>query len=479
MPHPDPTPSFSGPPLCAMEAHEVVAMLRAGEVSPGELLDACFERIGQVEGAVNATPTLCEDRARAAAAGLPQSRTGEAGWLAGLPIAIKDLSQVAGVRTTFGTPSKADFVPTGSDPIVARLEANGAIVVGKTNTPELGAGANTFNEVFGRTRNPWNTAKNAGGSSGGAAVSLATGEVWLSHGSDLAGSLRTPAGYCGVVGLRPSPGRVPAGGAIAFSTEGVQGPMARTVRDCALFLDAMAGFDANDPLSQPAPATSYFEASGRPLTKARIAWAGDLGGFAPVEAGMRELLEAALARFEAAGATVEEACPAIPDLDKIYRTLRAMVWAATAGRESQSMQAGFKATLADNIAYGQKLAIEDVYDAQRGRTVLFQNVQALFDRFDAIALPVVGLNAGDVEEEFPRTVAGEPCGDYLDWLKFSFLATTTGHPAIVVPAGLTDEGTPVGIQLVGPNRDEGKLLQVARAFELASGFPATPIDPRT
>lgn len=262
---------FTGPEICAKHAHEVVAMLKAGEVSPADLIDAALSRIAKVEPVVNATVTLCEERARAAV--LDPAQADHPGWLAGLPLGIKDLTPVEGVRTTWGSLGFRDFVPEDSHPLVKRLESRGGVVLGKTNTPEMGAGANTFNAVFGRTRNPWDTSRNAGGSSGGAAVSLATGELWLSHGSDLAGSLRTPAAFCGVVGFRPSPGLVspgPAGN--RFHPEAVQGPMARSVRDCALFLDAMAGFDPAWAISFPPPEEPYQQAVLRADEKVRIAF---------------------------------------------------------------------------------------------------------------------------------------------------------------------------------------------------------------
>mgnify|MGYP005711188929 FL=1 len=227
--------NFTGPELCKYEAHEVVKLLKNGEVSPGELLDAATKRISQTGRLINATPTLCEDRARTAAKSLDSGPDSHDGWLAGLPITIKDLNMVAGVRTTYGSKGFSDFIPEESDPLVELLEARGGIILGKTNTPEFGAGGNTFNEVFGPTLNPWDTSLNAGGSSGGAAASLATGEVWLSQGSDHGGSLRTPAAYCGIVGLRPSPGMAGGPGKDnAFMIEGTQGPMARSVMDLSL-----------------------------------------------------------------------------------------------------------------------------------------------------------------------------------------------------------------------------------------------------
>lgn len=467
---------FSGPELCRMTATEVVTLLRAGEISTQEAVEASLSRIEQVEPAVNAMVTQCGERAREAANKI-STPDGNPNWLAGLPVGIKDLNQVAGVRTTFGTPAMATFVPEQSDPVVTRIEDNGGIVIGKTNTPEMGAGANTFNAVFGRTRNPWNTSLNAGGSSGGAAVSVATGEVWLSQGSDLAGSLRTPAAYCGIVGLRPSPGLVPGGaGMNKFNTEGVNGPMARTVEDCALFLDAMAGYDPTDPLSFP-PDGSYRDAVMRADEHVRIAYSRDLNGFSITSDQMDAALRHALKKVEAQGAVVEEACPELPELDRTYRVLRAMLWAAGPGRMPPQVQDGFKQTLRENIEFGRNLTIEDVYDAQINRSRLYQNVELFLRNFDVLAFPVVGLMPGPVEVEYPTEIDGKPLGDYVEWLKYSFLSTTAAVPSISVPVGLSDDGIPIGLQLLGRPRGEARLLQVARAVEIAVGTSPAPIDP--
>jgi len=476
---------FTGPDLCQLEAHEVVALLKKREVKPEEVLDASLTRIAQVGEQVNATVTVCADRARASLKTLAARRKAEGrnpGWLAGLPIGIKDLTAVAGVRTTWATKALADFVPEESDPLVERLESRGATVVGKTNTPEMGVGGNTFNEVFGMTRNPWDTRKNAGGSSGGAAASLAAGETWLSHGSDLAGSLRTPAAYCGVIGLRPTPGR--AGGApapIAFSIDGVQGPMARTVMDTALFLDAMAGFDPRQPISIEAP-REPFQKAVREAEPAgvRIAWSPTLDGFAEVEPEIEDVLRAALKKTARAGVKVEEACPELPELYSSYITLRAMVWAALPGRMPPEVQRHYKRTLRENMGIGRKLKPEQIYDMQRNRSALYANMQQFLTRFDVLACPVVGLEPGPVEEEYPTQVNGKPVVDYIDWLRFSFLATTTALPALSMPVGFTRSGMPVGLQLIGPPRGEARLLAVARVVEQCVGFLGrTPIDPRS
>ena len=467
--------NFSGPELCSKSAVEVRDLLLRKEVSTEDLIAASMERIAQTGPAVNATVTTCRDRAEAAEIrGDAQQR----GWLGGMPVGIKDLQGVAGVRTTFGNETLSDFVPTESDPIVERIEERGGVVIGKTNTPEMGAGANTFNAVFGMTRNPWDTRKNAGGSSGGAAASLAVGEAWLSQGSDLAGSLRTPAAYCGVVGLRPSPGLVPGGaGANGFGTEGVMGPMARSVTDCALFLDTMAGQMDRDPLTFHAPAESYLDAVGRADGKVRIAYSRDLNGFSVTSDAMDAVLRAALAKVEAGGAVVDEGCPDLPDMDKTYRTLRAMLWAAGPARLPEAVTSKFKRTLSENIEVGLNLTASEIYDAQIGRTKLYRNTVSFLQDFDVLAFPVVGLFAGPVEEEYPTEIDGKPLGDYLEWLKYSFLSPTTTLPSISVPVGFNDDGMPVGIQLLAGPRGEARLLQVARAFEVACGGPLGPIDP--
>lgn len=477
----NPTPGYTGPDLCALAARDAVRLLKSGEISPEELLDASLARIRQTAPAINATVTLCEQRARTAIGDLPRDRDlhgGEPGWLAGLPVSIKDLSNVGGVKTTFGSVAMKDFIAPQSDPLVDMLERRGGVVIGKTNTPEFGAGGNTFNDVFGCTRNPWDTRKNAGGSSGGAAASLAAGEIWLAQGSDLAGSLRTPAAYCGVVGLRPSPGRCGGGPALtAFATEGISGPMARDVRDAALFLDAMAGRDDRMPISLEAPARSFQDEVERADGKVRVAYAEDQGGFAPVEPEIRSVMRGAMAKVAGAGGTVEEACPDLPLLRETYLTLRGIHYGSVNDFLPDAVKRHFKATLRDNTEFGRNLKARDIYEAMRQRTVLYHAMRIFLQNHDVLAIPVVGLAPGPVEEEFPRQVDGEPVTDYVDWLRFSFLATATALPAIALPCGRTSSGMPVGIQLIGKPRGEARLLQVARAIEEAVQFPKTPIDP--
>ena len=470
---------FTGPELCRLQAHELVALLNAGEVSPRDCLDAAFARIARVEPAINAMPTLCPERAYAAAETLAGDRA-HPGWLGGIPLGIKDLTPVAGVRTTFGTAGFADFVPETSDPLVTRIESRGGIVVGKTNTPEMGAGGNTFNEVFGATRNPWDPDLNAGGSSGGAAAGLATGAVWLSHGSDHGGSLRTPAAYCGVVGLRPSPGRAASAAPAGFTTEGAQGPMARSVRDCALFLDCMAGHNPAVPMSFPGPEGGSFQQAVITATPhIRIGFSPDFNGMAQVDTEVLDHLTAVLKLAEGAGATVEEACPDLANLERSYYRLRGMDMAITGSRMPQAVSRHFKQTLAENIALGRAMTIEELAEAQLDRTVIFNNMVDFFASHDVLACPVVGCMPHPQTEEWVRRIGGRDLHGYMDWLRFAFLATTAGLPAVSVPVGPGPRGLPVGIQLIGRPRGEAALLAAAQLFETVTGGPAVPIDPVT
>ncbi len=476
-----PQTQFTGPELAGKSAVEVVDLLRKKEVSPAEMLAVSKQRIEEVDGPVNAMITKCYDRAETKLAGLPDREASagqELGWLAGLPIGIKDLTDVEGVRCTYGSKGLADNIAKSNDPIVDTLEDRGAIVMGKTNTPEMGAGGNTFNEVFGMTRNPWNTTKNAGGSSGGAAVSLATGQVWLSEGSDLAGSLRTPAAYCGIVGLRPSPGRAFGGPMnLGFSHEGICGPMARSVEDCALFLDAMGGYDDRAPLSLPAPNEPFQTAVQSADVKIRIGYAPTLNGFAPVEAEIEHVMRSALETLQGEGASVDESCPDLTGLYDTYVTLRAMHWMSLPGRAPKSIMKHYKPTLTANIAVADALTVDDVVTANLTRTSLYHRMRDYFQTHDILACAVIGLEPTDVEVEFPTEVDGEPMSDYIDWLRFSFLATTTSLPAISVPCGFTKSGMPVGIQLIGGPRADAKVLKAARALEIALDLGTSPIDP--
>ncbi len=476
-----PETTFTGSDLCALPAREIVERLRTGDVTPGELIDAAEARSAQVGGQINAMPTTCFDRARNAVDGLASRAAIEGshpGWLAGLPIGIKDLNLVQGVRTTFGNPALADFVPEESEPIVERLEARGALVVGKTNTPEFGAGGNSTNPVLGATRNPWDTRMNAGGSSGGSAAALAAGEVWLAQGSDLMGSLRTPAAHCSVVSLRPSPGRAGGGpGTAVFLPEALQGPMARDVRDTALFLDAMGGYDPRMPLSLEEPAEDFQTRLARPCPPPRIAFTEDQNGFSPVESDIRTVLRNAMNVAARAGAEVEETCPDLPNVNDAYLALRGLHYGAVTAGAPHEVQATFGARLKSNVDYGLNQSLDAVYAAMRQRTVLYHIMRQFLESHTVLAMPVVGIAPAPVEQEYPAMVDGVEIGTYETWLRFSFLSVVTLLPSMSIPAGFTSTGLPVGLQLIGPPRGEATLLKTALFIEEALGMPSTPIDP--
>jgi len=468
--------------LVQLTACEAVQKLKAGDVSPHELIDAAEVRIAATDSAVNAMPTHCFERAREHATSLMNTPSDEAqspGWLAGLPIAIKDLMPVAGVRTTFGSPLFADNIPQKSDVLVDRLERHGAIVIGKSNTPEFGAGANTFNEVFGATRNPWNTDKTCAGSSGGAAVAVATGQAWLAHGSDLGGSLRTPASFCGITGLRPSPGRVPRSSpAMPFASLGVDGPMGRDAADVALFLDAMAGFEPVDPLSYPAPARSYSEAVRNPGLPLRIAYSPDLG-LAPVDPEVASICADAAQKFTDMGATVVEASPAFTGAQEAFHTLRAAQFAADKGGLLDKHRDKLKPDLIWNIEKGRALTSEEIGRAEISRGQLYRRVVRFFDDHDLLICPTAIVPPFDVETRYIEEAGGVKFDNYMDWLTITYALTLTGCPIVSSPAGLTASGLPVGVQLVAPPRREDVALAAAALLEKAVGLTAQlPIDPR-
>ncbi|MDE0114191.1 MAG: amidase [Albidovulum sp.] len=474
-----PETRYTGPEFCAMPAREAVRLLVRGEISPDELLDASVERRSQTDGHINASVIQCEKRARDSIRSLP-NRGGKAspGWLGGLTVGIKDLIDVKGVPNTCGSPALVDNIPDENDALIDRLEDRGAVIAGKTNTPEFGAGANTFNAVFGATRNPWNTSSNAGGSSGGSAAALATGQYWLCHGSDLAGSLRTPASFCGVVGFRPTPGRCGGGPSdTAFSCEAVDGPMARDILDAALFLDSMCGFDSRHPISIEEPRIPFQESVGQSPGNIRIAFSEDLGGFAPVEKEIRQTLRHAAETVAVDGVEVAEDCPELQDLNRIYLALRGIHYGAVADRLPDSARKHFKRTLRENAKFGRALTSAEIYDAMRGKTRIYHAMRTFLEDYDVLAIPVTGIAPGPVEVEYPPIIDGVPMRDYVEWLRFSFLATTAALPALSMPCGFTPKGMPVGIQLIGPPRGEARLLQVAYAIEQRLNLPLGPIDP--
>jgi amidase len=463
---------------------EAVDRLKRGDITPLDLIDAAERRIAEVEPAINALPTLCFDRARAHARRLTEGKNrqgeGEAGWLAGLPVAIKDLADVAGVRTTYGSPIFRDHVPEASHPVVERIERKGGIVIAKSNTPEFGSGGSTFNEVFGRTRNPWNTSLTPGGSTGGGAAALAAGEVWLAHGTDHAGSLRRPATYCSVVGLRPSAGRVTRGTSNnLFAPLSVQGPMARTVADVALFFDAMVGLCPRDPLTFEAPHRSFTSAVASPVAPKRVAFTPDFGGKVPVDRETREICARAVRKFEALAAVVEEASPDLGNIEEAFLALRSQHYVVDRELMLQTHREQIKPDIIWNTERGLKQTPSQIAAAERERAALFGRTAEFFATYDLLVLPGASTPAFDVNLRMPAAIDGRKLETYLGASLITAATTMMGLPSLAVPCGFDQYGRPVGLQLVGRHRGEAELLQAGALFEQAMDLSRLlPIDPR-
>jgi amidase len=472
--------------LIRLSATEAAAKLKAREITPLDLIDAAEARIAAVDGDVNALPTLCLDRARdharALMAGKRREAEGEAGWLGGIPVAIKDLAEVAGVRTTYGSPIFADYVPSESHPVVERIERKGGIVIAKSNTPEFGAGGSTFNEVFGRTRNPWNTSLTCGGSTGGGAVALATGQVWLAHGSDHGGSLRRPATYCSVVGLRPSPGRVTRGTADdLYSPLSVNGPMARNIPDLALFLDAMAGWDLADPLTWEAPARPYAAAVAAAEAEApkRIAFTARFGGAISMDRETEEICAREVRRFEALGAVVEEAHPEIGDLNEAFLVLRSQHFVVDREKMLKEHRDKIKPDIIWQTERGLQETASRLAWAEHERRRFFISMRELFKRYDVLITPGAATPAFDVMLRAPESIGGKKLDNYMGGSLINAFATLAGCPAVSVPCGFDQYGRPVGLHIVAPPRQDARALQVAALFEKMTGLDRLlPITPR-
>jgi amidase len=458
----------------------VVDKLKSGEVTPLDLLDALEARIAAVDDKVNALPTLCFDRARAHAKALMQKPVAERGVLAGLPVPIKDLTDVAGVLTTQGSPIYRDRIPERSDLLVEHLERNGGVIYAKSNTPEFGAGANTFNEVFGATRNPFDTSRSAAGSSGGAAVALATGMAWLAHGSDLGGSLRNPASFCGIVGLRPSIGRVAhTPKFMVDNTTSVQGPMARTVEDLALMLDAMSGECPADPRSLPAPATSFLSAARSGARPKRVAYSPDFG-ITPVDPEVAAITRKAAERFAELGAIVEEAHPDFSEAHECFHVLRAFSFAMTKAELLRTKRDQLKPEVIWNIEEGLKLSVEQITRAQAQRLAMTERTLKFFESYDLLLSPATIVAPFPVENRYVAECGGKTFSNYIEWVAIAYAITLACAPALSLPCGFTASGLPVGLQIVAAPRGEARLLAGAKTLEDVLGLASsTPIDPRS
>jgi amidase len=465
--------------LVRATACAIVDRLNSGEVTPLDLLDVLEQRIAEVDGKVNALPTLCFDRARAHAKALMQKPTGGRGLLAGMPIPIKDLTNVEGVRTTQGSPIYRDNIPARSDILVEHLEANGGVIYAKSNTPEFGAGANTFNEVFGATRNPWDLSRSAAGSSGGAAVALATGTAWLAHGTDMGGSLRNPASFCGVVGMRPSIGRVAHSPAFKIDRNlTVHGPMARNVEDLALLLDAMSGEHPADPLSLPLLPLSFRSAARSGKGPRRIAYSPDLG-ITPVDPEVAAITRKAASRFAEAGAIVEEAHPDLREAHECFHVLRAFDFAITKAALLRSKRDQLKPEVIWNIEEGLKLTVEQLERAEGQRVAMTARTLEFFKTYDLLLTPATIVAPFPLENRYVAEFAGKKFDNYVEWLAIVYAITLACCPALSLPCGFTASGLPVGLQMVAAPRGEAQLLAGAKVLEdILDLRGTTPIDPR-
>ena len=455
--------------------------LKRREVSPLELIDACAARVAATNPKINALVTLCYERAREHARRILSERRADRPphYLHGLPIAVKDGTDVAGVRCTSGSRIYADRIAPASDVVVERLEANGAVVIGKSNLPEFAAGGNTFNDVFGATLNPWDMRTTSSGSSGGSAAALAAGQVWLATGGDFGGSIRTPSSYCSTTGLRPSPGMVPRTSRQPFSPLSVEGPMARDVADTALMFDAEAGWHPLDPLSQVGPHPGFSEAAARPRKPGRIAFSADLGVARVVGREVRAVCKAAAEALARDGVAVEEANPDLHDAERIFLTLRGAVFVARHAQLMEKHRHLYKPEIIDNTDFGLKLTPREIVEAEIAQGELIRRTARWFERYDLLICPAVSCPPFDVNQRFPAEVDGIRFEGYMGWLILTLAVTVTACPVIALPGGFTASGLPVGLQLVGPPRSEAKLFSMASYVEsLLDVKPKTPIDPR-
>jgi amidase len=458
--------------LCLRPATELAELVRTREVSAAELLAAHLDQIERLNPHVNAICTLDAEGAAAAAARLDAELASGAppGPLAGLPVAVKDLVDVAGMPTTRGSPIYRDAVADHDDLMVARMRAAGAVIVGKSNVPEFGAGSHTFNPVFGVTRNPWDLGRSAGGSSGGGAAALTSGMVAVADGSDYGGSVRNPPNFNSVVGLRTTPGRVPkVPSGDPWETLSVAGPMGRNVADAALLLSVIAGPDRRDPTSICESGALFSDVASRDLKGCRVAYSRDLGTF-PVESAVTAAIEGALPLLADLGCRVEEAHPDLSGGAEAFDTIRALRFASDHAATLREHRGQLKDTVIWNIERGLALTTAQVIRAQQLRAEQFQRMSTFLEQFDVLILPVSQVLPFPVEVDWPRSVAGTPMATYIDWMQSCSLITMTSHPALSLPCGFTPEGLPVGAQIVGRYRGEADLLAFAAAWETALGI---------
>jgi len=464
--------------LCDLSAVELAARLARKQVSAREVVSAHLARIERINPKVNAIVTSVPDRAMAAAAKADDAivHGGPIGVLHGLPIAHKDLVDTAGIRTTYGSPFYRDHVPERDALIVTRMRAAGAITIGKTNTPEFGAGSQTFNTVFGATRNPYDVTKTCGGSSGGAAVAVATRMLPLADGSDTGGSLRNPPAFCNVVGLRPSPGRV-ISDSTSWSPLSVNGPIGRSAADVALFLSAIAGGDRHGPLSIDEDPARFRARLDKSFKGVRVAWWRGLGGI-PFEPEIRRVVDGCRKVFVDLGCTIEEAEPDFSGLDEAFAVLRYVGNYSRYAPLVKQRSEWVKDTIKFEVTQAERVTGADIGRALTRQARMFDQSREFFERYTYFILPVTQVLPFDVETPYPTAIAGTPMPTYIDWMRSCWYITMMSNPAISVPAGFSTNGLPVGLQIVGRHRDELSVLQLAHAFEQATGHgKREPVNP--
>ena len=451
-----------------MSAVDLAARLARKQLSARDVMKAHLDQIERVNPKVNAIVTLVAEQAMAAAAKADETivRRGPLGVLHGLPAAHKDLVDTAGIRTTHGSPFYRDNVPTRDALIVTRMRAAGAITVGKTNTPEFGAGSQTFNTVFGATRNPYDLTKTCGGSSGGAAVTVAARMLPIADGSDTGGSLRNPPAFCNVVGLRPSPGRVPNESS-SWSPLSVSGPIARSVADVALFLSAIAGADRRSPLSIDEDPARFRAPLGKDFKGVRVAWWRGLGGI-PFEPEIRRVVDASRKVFEALGCIIEEAEPDFSGVAEAFPLLRFVANHSRYSALIRQRPEWVKDTIKYEVEQAERARGADISRALTRQAQMFEQSRLFFERYTYYILPVTQVEPFDVDTPYPTEIAGTAMSSYVDWMRSCWYVTFMSNPAISVPAGFSATGLPVGLQIVGRHRDEFSVLQLAHAFEQAT-----------
>lgn len=466
---------MSSSSIADLPASDIRRLVGLREVSPVEVVEACLARVERYNGTVNAVVTLSQralDDARILEREVTQGRIRP---LCGLPVGIKDVTPVAGLRTTYGSPVTADHVPGEDALVVRRLRDAGAVILGKTNCPEFAAGGNTFNQVFGCTRNPWNPARSAGGSTGGGAAALATGMIALGEGTDLGGSLRIPASFCGVVGLRPSAGLVPTWPSDwPWDTLQVTGPIARTAADAALMLDAVAGPSDLAPISQPTAGRGFASAVAAGVQPGlRLAYCADLIGIG-VDPEVERVCRAAAFGLSQLGIAVEEVALDLSAGRNAFLALRGL-WFAVQMHSRMEHLGEFGPNVAGNIRAGLETTVAELAAAEQVRARLREQMLGLLSRFDHLLTPAMAVPPFPVEQNYPETVAGRKMETYVDWIAPTFVLSLTGLPVGAVPCGLDPEGLPVGLQIVGRPFGEESVLALAGTIQDACPIGLPPM----